>query len=75
VATIEVGDGPEGLLLDGSTLWVALSEADAVARIDTTAGEVIETLDVGGAPRRLVASGDDVSVVNTRDGTLTRLAR
>jgi DNA-binding beta-propeller fold protein YncE len=56
-ATVAVGDGPTGIALDTSSVWVAESLAHAVVRLDPRSGDTLKTIDVGANP-------DSVAVAN-----------
>ncbi len=72
IATIPTGDLPHGLWPsgDGSRMYVALENADAVAAIDTTAQRVIATIPGGHAGQALVyvprAVSDGASAQNLK---------
>jgi len=79
-ATIEVGNGPEGLASDGTNIYVANYLDNTVSVIDPTNNTVTDTINVGTFPSGLsyngtniyVANGDDdnVSVINPTNNTI-----
>ncbi|MEA2363026.1 MAG: hypothetical protein QOD71_2171 [Thermoleophilaceae bacterium] len=74
VATIPAGDGPDGLAVDGSSVWVANAKGDALTRIDTTTNKAVgDPVPVGHNPDGVAAADDVVWVTNTDDGTVTRI--
>jgi YVTN family beta-propeller protein len=75
VATIEAGDGPDGLAVDEDTdsVWVANARGNALTRIDVTTNKAVQTVSVGRNPDGVAAADDVVWVTNTDDGTVTRI--
>ena len=59
-------DLPSGMALspDGSRLYVALNGINQLGVIDTTTNQVVQTIDVGNAPRQVVLVGNDAFVSN-----------
>jgi len=51
--SIRIGDEPTGIVVDGTTAWVALSGANQVAQIDLTARAVVKVIPVGREPRAM----------------------
>ncbi len=64
---VPVGKWPEGMAWDGTSLWVAESGVQRIARIDPAAGKVVETIRVGRLPVDMVggANGAIYAMVNT----------
>lgn len=56
------------------SLWVTVSTADQVLRIDPTDPTSQTPIDVGSFPRFLAVGEDAVWVMNQRDGSVTRVA-
>jgi YVTN family beta-propeller protein len=74
VASIPVGDGPEGIAADGDTIWVANSKDDTLARIDPAKNAVVGTpLKVGPDPDGIAAGSGIAYVASFADGTLQRI--
>jgi YVTN family beta-propeller protein len=73
MATIRVGDHPEGLTFSAAAgaVWVANRGDDTVSRIDATTGRVEATIPVGDSPRHPKLGSTGVWVPNAGDGTLT----
>jgi DNA-binding beta-propeller fold protein YncE len=73
VATIRAGNGPDGIAVDGNTVWVSNSRGDELRRIDAEIGRVGEPVPVGQNPDEVEAEDGVVWVSNTDDGTVTRV--
>lgn len=56
------------------SLWVTVSTADQLLRIDPADPTQQTPIDVGSYPRFLAVGGDAVWVMNQRDGSVTRVA-
>lgn len=69
VATIPVGDGPTGLTVDASGVWVASRDADALYSVDTSTEKPAKVPVLLGGPPRSVAAGFGSiwAVVGSRD--------
>jgi YVTN family beta-propeller protein len=70
IATVEVGDRPEGLTIGSDSVWVANRADDTVSPIDPTRNRVEATIRVGDSPRHLKMGRSGVWVANAGDGTL-----
>ena len=55
--SVAVGKGPEALLFDGRTIWVASQFSDTVSAIDPDNDRVIRTIKVGERPVALASDG------------------
>ncbi|HYN50277.1 MAG TPA: serine/threonine-protein kinase, partial [Thermoleophilaceae bacterium] len=74
VATIPAGDGPDGIAVDGNTVWVSNSRGNTLTQLDTETNKPTgERVPVGENPDQVVAEGGVVWVANTDSGTVTRL--
>ena len=74
VATIPAGNGPDGIAVDGTTVWVSNSAGNTLTRLDTDSNEPIgDPIPVGRNPDEVEAEDGIVWVANTDDGTVTRL--
>ena len=72
VATINAGDGPDGITVDGNTVWVANSQGNAVTRLDARSNTAIGApVPVGRNPDSVAVADGVVWVTNTDDGTVT----
>jgi YVTN family beta-propeller protein len=72
---VDVGRGPIGLAVAGSTLWVANSDDGTVSRVDTAAGRRVGAdVTVGKGPIAVATSGDDVWVLNQDSATVSHLS-
>jgi serine/threonine-protein kinase len=73
VETIAAGDGPDGIAVDGTTVWVSNSRGGTLTRLSTKTNEQIgERIQVGANPDEVEARNGVVWVANTDDGTVTR---
>jgi DNA-binding beta-propeller fold protein YncE/tRNA A-37 threonylcarbamoyl transferase component Bud32 len=74
VATIPAGNGPDGISVDGSIVWVANSAGNTLTRLDTESNKRLgDQVPVGRNPDEVDAADGFVWVANTDDGTVTRL--
>jgi DNA-binding beta-propeller fold protein YncE len=74
VATIPAGNGPDGIAVDGHTVWVSNSEGNTLTRLDTESNKAIgQPVPVGRNPDNVAVANGVVWVANTDDGTVTRL--
>lgn len=72
IKSIEVGEQPTAMLLDGKRLFVANTNSDTVSVIDTQAGRLVKTIAVkpfhgallGSSPNGLARIGEDRLVVS-----------
>ena len=63
---------PEGIAIgDDGLVWAATTQLDHIEAIDPEAGEVVETLDTGNEPRRIVIVDGQAWVTNTGAGTVS----
>ncbi|GAB4559695.1 MAG: hypothetical protein Kow0047_05730 [Anaerolineae bacterium] len=73
--TVPVGEGAHAVRVspDGSTVYVALSKANAVVAVDAVTGSVKQTFPVGATPEQIDLSGDGRWLVasNNADATIT----
>ncbi len=75
VATIPAGNGPDGIAVDGNTVWVSNSVGDTLTRLDTKTNKQIgEPVPVGRNPDGVAVADGAVWVANTDDGTVNRVA-
>ena len=73
VATIRAGNGPDGIAVDGNTVWVSNSRGNVLRRIDAEIGRVGEPVPVGQNPDEVEAEDGVVWVSNTDSNTVTRV--
>jgi serine/threonine protein kinase/DNA-binding beta-propeller fold protein YncE len=74
VATIPAGNGPDGIAVDGHTVWVSNSDGNSLTRLDTRSNKAVGgPVPVGRNPDNVAAANGVVWVANTDDGTVTRL--
>ncbi len=74
VKTIPAGDGPDGIAVDGNTVWVSNSTGNSLTRLSAVANERIgAAIPVGRNPDEVEAIRGVVWVANTDDGTVTRV--
>ncbi|GII24578.1 Vgb family protein [Planosporangium mesophilum] len=72
VTTLPVADKAVTMAYDGRYLWIG-SDSGAVTQVDTTIGQVIRTIKVGGRPGGIAVTGDGVWVADGAAATVTRL--
>jgi DNA-binding beta-propeller fold protein YncE len=71
--TIPAGAGPDGIAVDGTTVWVSNSRGGTLTRLSTKTNKQIgEPIRVGNNPDEVEASNGIVWVANTDDNTVTR---
>ena len=63
--SIPVGSDPEGIIADGSYLWVANSGDGTVSQIDITSHSLVDTHSVGEGPQSLIINEGVVYVSRT----------
>ena len=72
--TIPAGDGPDGIAVDGSTVWVSNSRGNTLTRISTEDNQQIgDAITVGTNPDEVKAEGGVAWVSNTDSGTVTKV--
>jgi serine/threonine protein kinase/DNA-binding beta-propeller fold protein YncE len=73
-ATIRAGNGPDGIAVDGNTVWVSNSRGGTLTRLDTQLNSAVgNRIPVGANPDEVEAADGVVWVSNTDDGTVTRV--
>ena len=55
--SISVNGAPEGIVSDGSYLWVAISSGSTVEKIDVNSKQIVETFQVGNGPQQMLIEG------------------
>jgi YVTN family beta-propeller protein len=74
IATIPAGKGPDGIAVQGNSVWIANADGHTVTRIDARNNKQAgERVGVGRNPDGVVAADDVLWVTNTDSGTVTRL--
>ena len=74
VATIPVGDGPDGITADGKDIYVSHAKDGTLLQIDADQDAVVgEPVRVGTNPDQIVAGKGTLWVVDTESDLLTRL--
>ena len=73
VDTIEVGERPRGIVLDGDTLYICTSDDDHIEVLDLTTGRVTHTLPSGPDPELMALGPEDgrLYVANEDDNLVT----
>ena len=72
--SIPAGDGPDGIAVDGTTVWVSNSSGGTLTRLSTETREQIgEPIPVGANPDEVEARNGVVWVANTDSDSVTRL--
>ena len=69
--TVDVGERPTGLAVDGEALWITDQGTRTVARADPSTFSVGERIPVGAAPTGVAVGAGFVWVANTDDGTVS----
>ena len=72
VATIPVGNGPSGVAVGGSSVWVANSTDGTLSRIDPITNTT-KTIRLGGGPTDVAAGAGAVWVSDAADGRVLRV--
>ena len=72
-ASIKVGAGPDGIAVDGGTVWVALAENTSVTPIDARTNKAGKTVPIGVSPDSVAVAGEVVWVTLTGDDKLRRI--
>jgi serine/threonine protein kinase/DNA-binding beta-propeller fold protein YncE len=71
--SIPAGEGPDGIAVDGTTVWVSNSRGGTLTRISTKTNKQIgEPISVGENPDEVEARDGVVWVANTDDDNVTR---
>jgi serine/threonine protein kinase/DNA-binding beta-propeller fold protein YncE len=74
VETINAGNGPDGIAVEGNTVWVSNSRGNVLRRLNARSNRQIgEPVPVGANPDEVEVEDGVVWVSNTDDGTVTRL--
>lgn len=74
VRELTVGRRPTGMAAGEDSLWVACTEDDYVARLESSSGfESARTVPVGDGPRAIATGEGSVWVANGNDGTVSRI--
>jgi YVTN family beta-propeller protein len=74
VRELTVGRRPTGMAAGVDSIWVACTEDDYVARLESSSGsESARTVPVGDGPRAIAIGGGSVWVANAADGTVSRI--
>lgn len=68
-----VGDGPEGVAFDGTSIWVANRLDDTVTKLRARDGFIQGTFPVGDGPKSVAFDGTSIWVTNNLDDTVTKL--
>jgi YVTN family beta-propeller protein len=69
-----VGRRPTGMAAGDGAIWVACTEDDYVARLDSSSEfEAARTIPVGDGPRAIATDDGSVWVANAADGTISRI--
>jgi len=72
--TIDVGDGPDGVAVNGSDVWVANSLDNTVSRVSAeTDHQEVDPTPVGNSPTGVAVGNGSVWVTNAGDGTISQL--
>ena len=58
--SIKVNGMPEGIVSDGTHLWVAISSGNTVEKISINSKQIVETLQVGNGPQQMLIEGSSL---------------
>jgi len=72
-ATIPAGKGPDGIAVDGKSVWVVDSDGNSLNRIDADKNKSVGMVGVGRNPDSVAVADGVAWVTNTDTGTVTRL--
>ena len=74
IGSVAVGEAPDGVVSDGTHVWVANSHANTVTEIDASNGKVVNAaIKVGKAPAGIASNGTHVWVANSGDNTVSEI--
>src|SRR3954451_811959 len=74
IATIPAGDGPDGIAVQGNSIWVVNADGDTLTRIDARKNKAAgQKVKVQRNPDSVVVADDVAWVTNTDSGSVTRL--
>ena len=74
--TIQVGDGPDGLVVDGRILWVANGRYGTLSRLDAATGDVLSgSIQVDSGAGGMVVAAGSLWVTNQAAKSVTRVDR
>jgi ABC-type transport system substrate-binding protein/class 3 adenylate cyclase len=71
--TIGVGNGPQGVAVNGNDVWVANSQDRTVSRVSAQTNQEVVHYPVGNTPTGVAVGGGKVWVTNADDGTISQL--
>ena len=63
--SIKVNGMPEGIVSDGTHLWVAISSGNTVEKISINSKQIVETLQVGNGPQQMLIEGSSLWISRT----------
>ena len=71
---IRAGDGQAALAFDGVNMWIADESDNSVTKVRASDGEILGTIDLGGArPVAVAFDGRDIWVVNRNSANVTKI--
>jgi YVTN family beta-propeller protein len=73
VATVHVGQNPEGIVLAGGRVWVSNRGSNSVSEIDPATNTVAATITVGFGPLGLASAGGAIWVADDAAGEVSRI--
>ena len=73
IATVTVGDGPQGVAFDGTNIWAANTFSSSVSKIDPSTNTVIATVAVGDGPVGVAFDGTNIWITNYYSGTVSKI--
>jgi len=63
--SIKVNGIPEGIVFDGTHLWVAISSGSTVEKISINSKQIVETFQVGNGPQQMLIEGSSLWISRT----------
>jgi YVTN family beta-propeller protein len=66
---------PDGIIYDGTSIWVTNDTASTVSRINTSTNAVEATITVGSGPTQLAFDGTYIWVTNANSNTVSKINR
>jgi YVTN family beta-propeller protein len=70
--SLALPDPPGAAVAADGSVWVTSPEGNAVYRIDPVTATITQSIPVGSGPSAITATGPDIWVANTLDGTVSR---
>ena len=72
LGTFSVGSSPEGVVYNGTNIWIANSGGNILTKLGASNGANLGAFGVGASPRRLVFDGASVWVADRNVNAVSR---